>query len=353
MTIKKQPDGRYKVIIELGEMNGKRKRHTKIFIKNKDAKDYEKYYESLGDHSILMKDFIEKWYENVIKPTKSINTINTYERDIYNYIIPYLGNKRIAKITTKDIQDFYFELSKTDLKAVSIKPIVLKIYKCLKYAYKLETISKLPNEIEYTKKDIKHDKIKYWTEDELSYFLSEIKDNYIYLPVMILAFTGIRAGELCGLQYKDINLNTGKININKQVVRDKLNKCHVLQHNLKTTTSTRTITMPSILINELSKCAFADNNFVITNTLQFYDADNLYSRFKKQVSKYDISQISIHDLRHTHATILLKNGENIKVISKRLGHSNITTTLNTYSHVMPEQEESTAILLDAIFKDKF
>ena len=78
---------------------------------------------------------------------------------------------------------------------------------------------------------------------------------------------------------------------------------------------------------------------------------NISMEFTKKVAKYpNINQISIHSLRHTHATLLIFNGENIKVISDRLGHKDISVTLNTYTHVMEDMKKDTALLLDSIFK---
>lgn len=78
---------------------------------------------------------------------------------------------------------------------------------------------------------------------------------------------------------------------------------------------------------------------------------NLSMNFTKNISKYkdDLHQISFHGLRHTHATLLIKNGENIKVVSQRLGHKDITVTLNTYTHIMDDMIKDTATLLDSIF----
>lgn len=78
---------------------------------------------------------------------------------------------------------------------------------------------------------------------------------------------------------------------------------------------------------------------------------NISMEFTKKVAKYpNINQISIHSLRHTHATLLIFNGENIKVISDRLGHKDISVTLNTYTHIMEDMKKDTAKLLDKIFK---
>ena len=97
-----------------------------------------------------------------------------------------------------------------------------------------------------------------------------------------------------------------------------------------------------------------DNDFIVPDRNgSMANPRNLSMDFTKKLEKYlELKQISFHGLRHTHATMLLKYGENIKVVSARLGHKDITTTLNTYMHVMPDIETNTSTLLDNIFLNR-
>ena len=154
----------------------------------------------------------------------------------------------------------------------------------------------------------------------------------------------------------DIDLENGYININNQVIQDKNNKKLILSSILKTSTSKRSISMPKLLINHLEgiRAQITPNklDYVILNRQnEMCNPRNISMEFTKKVAKYpNINQISIHSLRHTHATLLIFNGENIKVISDRLGHKDISVTLNTYTHVMEDMKKDTALLLDSIFK---
>ena len=167
--------------------------------------------------------------------------------------------------------------------------------------------------------------------------------------------TGVRVGELCGIRWCDVDLKNGYISINNQVIQDKTSKELILSSILKTSTSKRSISIPKILIDNLElirrQVSPTENDFVILsrqNTM--CNPRNISMEFTKKVAKYpDIKQISIHSLRHTHATLLIFNGENIKVISDRLGHKDISITLNTYTHIMEGMKKDTAKLLDNIF----
>lgn len=145
---------------------------------------------------------------------------------------------------------------------------------------------------------------------------------------------------------------------------------------LKNSSGSRSISIPNILINTLSKlkltqCIQDCEGFVVLDRSNLMcNPRNVSMNFKNVVSKYSVSfetkvkknkseisnyrqlpQISIHGLRHTHATLLLSKGENVKVISDRLGHASVKITLDTYSHVLPSMKKQTATLLDNVFND--
>lgn len=358
-------NGKYKVILELGrDYNGKRIRHTKEGFKTKkEARAYAtiKENELLNNiiptsNKVLLKDFILQWYQNhICNSNLAINTITNYKVRIETHIIPYLGNKQLNKIQVIDVQNFYYFLIKNGLKADSAKRIILVLRKCFNYAKKMNIINNVPCDIEYIK-DIKNNKIKVWTEEQLLDFLNEIKGTYLYFPVILAAFTGLRIGELCGLRYSNIDFKNSRIKICEQVINDKINKTLVHSNILKTSKSNRKITIPNFL-KEIIKENKQSNEFVIVDRQDnMCNPRNLSMDFRKNVLKIskekNLPQISFHDLRHTHATILLLHGENIKVISERLGHESVKITLDTYSHVLPSMEEHTSLLLENIFKDK-
>lgn len=384
-----QRNGKWQVIIELGrdERTGKRLRHTKDGFKTKkEAISFAtaKENEVLNGISplsskVLLKDFLADWYTNHVSKTLAINTKNNYRSRIDTHILPYLGNMQLNKIKATDIQKFYYYLMEKPMKSGSAKKVIQVLTNCFKYAKKLNMISTVPTDIEYFK-DEKEDQLKVWDEDQLAYFLNELNDAYLYVPVLIASLTGIRIGELCGLRWENVDLDNNQIYIREQVIQDKENKELVHTAILKTTRSNRNINIPPILVDMLkeiksvkAKTISKVNDFIILNREGYMcNPRNVSMEFTKKVSKYkdsfeekkktlsdediknyiQLPQITFHDLRHTHATILLFNGENIKVISKRLGHTSTKLTWDIYSHVLPAMEERTANLLENIFKSK-
>ena len=381
--LKKLSYQNWKVTVEMGkDANGKRLRKAKQGFRTQD--DAKKYAaEILAQHNkgftitnnadILLKSFITTWFKDYKCQNISITTKSDYFYRINLHIIPALGSYKLKALNTLIIQDFYNKLIiEKKMKPTSAKKVFDILNSCLKYAIKLEYIYKLPTNIE--KQKCKKPQIKFWDKKQIDYFLDEIKETYLYTPIFLDVLTGLRIAELCGLRWKDINFKKCTLEVNSQVVQDKVSKKLILSSVLKTSTSNRIVSLPKILVDHLEELKNNRNakntDFIILNRNNcMCTPRNLSMEFAKKVSKYkkslddlreefpdsdfsdymQLNQITFHGLRHSHATLLIFNGENIKVVSERLGHTNIGITLNTYTHVMKDMKNNTANLLDSLF----
>lgn len=362
----------WQVVVSLGfGEDGKRNRIKKQgFRTKKDAEIFvtetldkkNKGFITPVENNIMFKDFITEWFYDYKIKTIAITTRDNYISRMNNHIIPKLGSYKLNKITNIIIQKFYNGLIDEGLKPSSAKKLMEILNSCFKYAKKNKLIYELPTDIEKMKID--KPKIFYWNKDEIDYFLKQVKNEYLYCPVFITVLTGLRVAELCGLRWYDINLVDRTLKVRNQVIQDKSTKELIFSEILKTTTSYRTISIPIILTEFLKdlKGSALESDFVVLNRSgSMCNPRNLSMDFTKKVFKFknkennkinnymQLPQITFHGLRHTHATLLILNGENVKVVSERLGHKDITTTLNTYTHVMQEMKNNTADLLDDIF----
>lgn len=377
-SYKQLSKGNWKVVISLGyDLQGKRKRIIKQGFKTKkEAEQFvtdtldkrNKGYSFKTNNDVLFKDFIIDWF-NIHSTTSelAINTRNDYIGRINKHIIPLIGSYKLCDLNTDIMQEFYNELL-GNMKPVSAKKVIDIINGCLKWAKSKKLIYDMPTEFIKTAKCTKP-KIEYWSQEEVNFFLNYIKDTYLYTPIFIDVLTGLRIGELCGLRWCDIDLVNGVINVNQQLIHDKRLKILMLD-KLKTPSSHRSITIPKILINYLTELKAirkpSDDDYVVLNREDNkYPPRNLSMNFSKKVAKFSLpkedyhgpiknymqlKQITFHGLRHTHATLLILNGENVKVVSERLGHTDVKMTLNNYTHVMDEMKNNTANLLDNMFK---
>lgn len=178
------------------------------------------------------------------------------------------------------------------------------------------------------------------TEEVMRDFLASIKEHPLYPIVLLAVYTGMRKGELLGLKWTQVDFKHNKININNQVTSDNVDS------QLKTASSYRVISVSPKVMKVLEGLTHR-SDYVFTNprTNKHYSI-GVSNEIKKLWKGIFPDNFVFHDLRHYHATQLLAKGIPISVISHRLGHSNITTTLNTYVNYMPSLDDKASRVLD-------
>lgn len=196
--------------------------------------------------------------------------------------------------------------------------------------------------------------------EEVKLFLHYANEDRLYIAFLLAVTTGIRRGELLGLRWKDIDMDAKTASIRKNLVL--INNKPVLQEP-KTNGSVRMITLPSMAINALKDhkqmqdqeklqagFAYQDHDLIIATSLGTpISPRNLLRSFKRILNKGNLPKIRFHDLRHTHATLMLKQGEHPKIVSERLGHSNTRITMDIYSHVLPNMQKEAVERFEKIF----
>lgn len=178
-------------------------------------------------------------------------------------------------------------------------------------------------------------------------------------PVLLAVTTGLRRGEVLGLKWSDIDLDEPALRVRRSVGQV---KGKVSIKPPKTEKSRRTVVLLDMTVRELKQHqlsqkkarlqlgpAYNRDNWVFpTPTGELWKPDTLTSAFKRFIDKNELGPLRFQDLRHTHATLLLRDGIFVKVVSERLGHSNVAITLDTYAHVLPGMQGEAAALLDSI-----
>ncbi|WP_304459258.1 tyrosine-type recombinase/integrase [Alicyclobacillus sendaiensis] len=199
----------------------------------------------------------------------------------------------------------------------------------------------------------KRPKLQVWDEKQLRTFLSVAMEHQYGIAFLLLATTGMRVGEVLALRWRDVDLENGVIHVTQSVTRVQ-NK--LLVSSPKNAASNRAIAITADVVDALRRHkraqnevrllmgqAWQDNDLVVCRVDGSYALrETLDAAFKRIIKRLGLPRIRLHDLRHAHATILLKLGVHPKVVQERLGHSNISTTLNTYSHVLPGLQEAAA-----------
>jgi len=200
---------------------------------------------------------------------------------------------------------------------------------------------------------------------EVPALLDAAKGSPIRGPILMALLTGLRRGEVLGLRWEDVDLESGVLVVNRQLVLVS-NKVELVEP--KSRSAHRYITLPTLLVLELratrktqsERKLFMGNRWGNEWDLVFAREDGspinptyLSVEFKRVVERAGLRPIRFHDLRHTQATLLLAAGENLKVVQERMGHANSNITLDTYTHVVNGAQRATADKLDSMFANAF
>jgi integrase len=180
-----------------------------------------------------------------------------------------------------------------------------------------------------------------WTVEQRMTFLEAARHERLYPALRLSAMTGMRRGEVLGLKWSAIDLEQRRLTINSAI---QLLDSRVIEVPPKTRTSRRSVDLDRETCKVLDAWGvqqavterFAPGSWVFASVRGGPVNPDLYSQtFDRLVARLDVPKIRLHDLRHTHATLLIQDGEALKVVSERLGHANPAFTMTTYQHVRP------------------
>ncbi|WP_042348308.1 tyrosine-type recombinase/integrase [Bacillus massiliigorillae] len=323
---------------------------------NKALSAYKEIEENNGQVTteVTFNQYLNEWIETYKKGKVKPSTFESHKRTIKKHLLPIFGNMKIKKLDLHQYQKYINYLLETR-KETTVKHINATMSNAMSKAVLLGLIIKNPctgvviKKIE-TEKD---DKIHYWTKPEINQFLKKcIEDKMIYYYFFLtLIRTGIRKGEAMALQEEDIDFENNLIHINKTLLYHLSNDEDAFGPP-KTDKSYRKIKIDDFLANELkkrilenkkNKLLFGDKysklNFVFCKPNgKRLRSRTLQTALERIMKKCEVSKICIHDMRHTHAVMLLESGVTLKEIQDRLGHKDIMTTGNIYSHVTEKME---------------
>lgn len=374
MAIRKNKDGSWIVDVSNGinAVTLKQRRIVRKGFKTKrEALEAERYLRSveLKEKSFSTKITIDMLYQ-LLKEEDEINNrkksyIDTQKNNYNKHIKDYFSKvDNIDKLTYEDIYQFREDLreknarnSEKKLSPNTINKIIVLLKKILdvglrKGYYKEHPVGLLK------KLPIEKRKMQFWTVKEFKHFLSLFKDDEYNLELLftVLFFTGLRLGEALALTWKDIEFFTSTIHVSKSMY---VNKGEEHISSTKTKSGTRRIIINKKLIETLEEWKKEQTERLRefstdTEKLQvFQDSpitltkNSIEKQYKKILARdSSLKKIRIHDFRHSHASLLINQGEDYLIVKERLGHASITTTIDTYSHLYPSKQKDLADKLD-------
>jgi integrase len=303
-------------------------------------------------------------------PTKKMQLAATtyagYERNVQNHVLPALGRIRLRRLTHTHIEALYDQLlapsaERPALAHKTVYEIHLVIRGALTHALRRGLVTKNAALVARSPllKATRRPEARSWTEEELQQFL-RAANGHRYFPLLWLtAMTGMRRNEVLGLQWDDIDFKRQRLSLNRGLVAVGY---EVHQSRGKTRNARRPIDLdPSTLsILEAWRAlprAEATATGVELHGWVFTDGDGqpvhphaITPAFERISRRAGVPVIRLHELRHTHGTLLIKAGVPVKVVSERLGHGNIALTIETYQHVLPGMQADAARVYEALAK---
>ncbi len=313
---------------------------------------------------ILYKDWIYAWLlekKDYIKESTYAN----YSNNIFNHIIPKLGNYYLNELNHKVIQDFLLELSKNGRKdnngglaEKTIKDITIIVKGSIKKGINEDKIKHIELTFNYPK-DNKENKLYVLTKREqnkiTNYVLENINSRNIGL--LISLYSGIRIGELCALRWEDVDFKKNCLTINKTIqrvyIKDKdKNISKVIITTPKTKNANREIPINKDFLEILKKVKSDKKHYILTGNEKYIEPRTYRKYFNKILDELRIKHFNFHSLRHTFATNCISLGVDYKTVSELLGHANVNITLNLYVHPRYSQKKKCIDLVCKVFHEK-
>jgi len=314
-----------------------------------------------NDFETIQKTTVRQYMNTWMTETK-INELksSSYDRKeqvLENQVYPYIGDLQVSNLTTSDIQSMINSLSKK-YSYSTIKKAYEAVNACMKLAIIKRDIQynpalgvTLPTNIQKSEGEIiffNESEIKLITEEAVRKYNNDIPIYRLGYAVLFLLNTGLRIGEALALQWRDIDFINKTVFIKKNVKlvknRDSKQETKYIlkeQNNPKTKKSTRTVPLNANAINALLQLKTVTGNHqhvFATKTGKIINPRNIDRMFRNILTQCKLPLCGLHSLRHTFASILFKNGVDVKTVSEILGHSDVSITYNTYVHLIQEQK---------------
>lgn len=307
---------------------------------------------------ITVAEFLERWIEDY-RPNLSPRGFERYVGIIHRHLIPGLGSIPLTQLRPEQIQGHYTALLNNGLSAGTVNYHHAVLHVALQTAVKWGLLQRNPADAVTTPR-VRRNEMQTWDEDDVGRFLEGAKDTPYYALFYLALFTGMRRSELLALRWQDVELISGQIYVSRGLHR--LKDGSYVFTEPKSARSRRTVALPpsaSLLLREHRENQKRER---VMLGIPLEDDDLVFSTLEGKPLRPDsitrdwnmlaihcgLKVIRLHDARHTHASLMLKQGVHPKVVQERLGHSSIAITLDTYSHVAPGLQQAAAESFDEL-----
>jgi len=371
----------YTIVLNLGHdpATGKRKQQW-ISVKGTKKEAEKRLAELLHqlDTGMFMKpgkttltEYLERWLKDYAWPNLAPRTAEGYGTIIRQHLIPKLGNLLLTQVKPEHLQKYYSEMlnsgrcnSSRGLSAQTVRHHHTALHKALQTAVEWGLLSRnVADAVRPPRAE--RPEMRTWGEDDITHFLEAAKHTPYYALFYTALFTGMRRSELLALHWQDVDFILSQVYVSRSL--HQLRDGSYVFRPTKTAKGRRTVALPPSAILVLNEHRGKQERDRAMLGISLKDDDLVFSALNgKPIRPNTITRawpmlavraglkaIRLHDARHTHASLMLKQGIHPKIVQERLGHSTIAITLDTYSHVSPGLQQAAAKSFDEIFLPKY
>ena len=327
----------------------KKQKWKRGFATKKEALGFERDFleQQSANPDMTFQNLYEIYMEDMAARLKQ-STLLTKKAVLQTHILPFFSSKPINEIKASDVRRWQAKLmsSPNNYSQTYLKKINTELNSIINYAKRFYDLNTNPCGKAGTIGKAKAEEMDYWTYDEYIAFREGVKDKPLsYICFEVLYWTGMREGELLALSLADIDFDNKTISINRTYLRIEGKDVFT---SPKTRKSKRKIPIPDFLCQELSD--YIQSRYML-------DADEMLFPVTKSYLSHEmirgckntgVKKIRIHDIRHSHASLLINQGCDALMLADRLGHEKVSTTLNTYSHLFPHKQQELVHSLESL-----
>ena len=327
----------------------KKQKWKRGFATKKEALGFERDFleKQSANPDMTFQNLYEIYMEDMAARLKQ-STLLTKKTVLQTHILPFFGNKPINEIKASDVRRWQAKLmsSPNNYSQTYLKKINTELNSIINYAKRFYDLNTNPCGKAGTIGKAKAEEMDYWTYDEYIAFREGVKDKPLsYICFEVLYWTGMREGELLALSPADIDFDNKLISINRTYQR--IGGKDVFT-SPKTRKSKRKIPIPDFLCQELSD--YIQSRYMLDADERLFPVTKSYLSHEmiRGCKNTGVKKIRIHDIRHSHASLLINQGCDALMLADRLGHEKVSTTLNTYSHLFPHKQQELVHSLESL-----
>ena len=367
-SIRQRSPGSWQLTVDLGRDLRGRRRRKYVTVRGTKAQAQRKLRALLSTvdqgmdlptERILLRDWLAHWMAEVVAPRRRQATAERYQREIERHIAPVVGHVELARLSPMHVQAFETQLSQAVAPAtVHLAHTVLS--GALKYAVRMEllqrNVASLVSPPSLARREAPSPDVAAVRE---VLTLARAEAHHLYAAIHLVAYTGMRRGEALGLLWDNVHLNMKRLLVEGSLVRTA--KRGLILEPPKTHSGLRTVDLDDGTVDVLAehretqelhkrqmRHAYQDLGRVFAGpTGEWLDPDTLTRAVRRLAERVGRPGMTLRGLRHFHASVMLQAGQNIVVVSKRLGHANVSITSDIYAHSLPGWQRQAAVAFAA------